>query len=201
MPRYLLLLIGALLLVWGAATFYKQGVEHAAAKSTSTTVASGEATLGGPFMLLNQQGETVKDEELRGKLMLVFFGFTHCPEICPTGLNTLSEILTLLGDDAENVHALFITLDPERDTVAQMADYVVNFHPSIQALTGDQAQIDTVLKAYKVYAKKIPMAGSDDYMMDHSSFFYLMDKQGKFITHFPYNTPAEDITAKVRENL
>lgn len=163
------------------------------------TTSSGTATVGGPFTLVDQQGRTVTDETFRGRWMLVFFGFTHCPDVCPTALNDMSAVLAELGTAADKVQPIFITVDPERDTVEAMSQYVANFDPRIVALTGTPEQIAQAAKAYRVYYKKMPQG--DDYTMDHTGILYLMDPQGRFMTHFTPNTPPADMAARIRKLL
>ncbi|MCP5361229.1 MAG: SCO family protein [Hyphomicrobiales bacterium] len=172
-------------------------VKEAEKVSVQEQKSAGEAAIGGTFTLLNQDGKTVKDTDLNGKPSLVFFGFTHCPDICPTGLLTLTQVMETLGENA-NVTPVFISVDPERDTVARMKEYLTNFHPSIVGLTGGRAAVDQVIQAYKVYAKKQPGETEQSYMMDHSGFIYLMDADGKYQAHFAHNAPVESIVEKVQ---
>ncbi|MGE0094149.1 MAG: SCO family protein [Alphaproteobacteria bacterium] len=166
---------------------------------TPQVTSSGTASVGGPFTLVDQQGRTVTDEAFRGRWMLVFFGFTHCPDVCPTALNDMSATLTELGAAADKVQPIFITVDPARDTVEAMSQYVANFDPRIVALTGTPEQIAQAAKAYRVYYKKVPQG--DDYTMDHTGILYLMDPQGRFMTHFTPNTPPADMAARIRKLL
>lgn len=138
-----------------------------------------QATIGGPFRLVNQDGKTVTDADFRGQPMLVFFGYTHCPDVCPTTLSDMTQVLKKLGPKAP-IRGLFVTVDPERDTPAVMKDYLSSFDPRITGLTGDRPSIDAVLKAYRVYSKKHP-GKNGDYDMDHSAVVYLMDKDGRFV--------------------
>jgi protein SCO1/2 len=165
------------------------------------TLPSARASaIGGPFRLIDQSGRTVTDADLRGHPFLVFFGFTHCPDICPTTLFEVSEVLGKLGPDAERVTALFITIDPERDTPAAMKDYLSSFNPRLVGLTGDAAAIAGVAKAYRVYVKKVPL-DNGDYTMDHTALVYLMDKQGRFVAPFNLKRTPEDAAADLRRYL
>ncbi len=166
---------------------------------TPQVTSSGTASVGGPFTLVDQKGRTVTDEAFRGRWMLVFFGFTHCPDVCPTALNDMSAVLTELGASADKIQPIFITVDPERDTVEAMSQYVANFDPRIVALTGTPEQVAQAAKAYRVYYKKVPQG--DDYTMDHTGILYLMDPQGRFMTHFTPNTPPADMAARIRKLL
>jgi protein SCO1/2 len=150
------------------------------------------ASVGGPFQLQDQNGNAVTDGDMKGKPFLVFFGFTHCPDICPTTLFDMSQLMKELGPDAERTGALFITVDPERDTPKVMKDYLSNFDPHVRGLTGDRAAVDAAIKAYRVYAKKVPLENGD-YTMDHTALVYLMDKNGRFVAPFDVSrTPAAE---------
>jgi protein SCO1 len=154
-------------------------------------VVSGQALIGGPFSLVDQTGKRVTDADFKGRYMLVMFGFTNCPDICPAGLQVMTAALDQIGAKAEKVTPVFITVDPERDTQEKMSSYVKSFHPRLVALTGTVDEIKAVTKAYKVYAKKAENAGDpSNYSMDHSSLFYLMDPDGVFAAHFPHTTDA-----------
>ena len=161
---------------------------------------AGAAAIGGPFSLVDQDGRTVTDKDLRGHPFLVFFGFTHCPDVCPTALFEMSEVLGKLGSDAQKVSALFVTIDPERDTPAEMKDYLSSFNPRLVGLTGDPAAIAAVAKEYRVYVKKVPL-DNGDYTMDHTALVYLMDKDGRFVTPFNLQRSAEDAAADLRRYL
>jgi protein SCO1/2 len=155
------------------------------------------AAVGGPFHLEDQNGKPVSDADLKGRPFLVFFGFTHCPDICPTTLFDMSQIMRALGPDADRTAALFITVDPERDTPAVIKDYLSNFDPHLRGLTGDQASVAAALKAYRVYAKKVPL-DNGDYTMDHTALVYLMDKDGRFVAPFNVSRTPEAEAADLR---
>lgn len=161
---------------------------------------SGKALVGGPFELVAQDGTTVTEETFRGDYMLIYFGFTFCPDVCPTELQVMSAALDLLGDDAGKVQPILISIDPERDTVETMADYVRHFHPRLMGLTGTPEQIATAARAYRVYyAKAEDPDSSTGYTMDHSSIVYLMGPEGEFLAHFGPGTSPEKMAAKIRE--
>lgn len=187
-------LIGAL---GGAALLVlSQGAQGPAVQS------SGKALIGGPFTLVDRTGKTVTDQDFRGRHMLVFFGFTHCPDICPAELQVMSATLDELGPKADQVVPIFITLDPERDTQAAMGAYVTNFGPRFVGLTGSPEQIAAAAKAYRVaYSKFQQDKASSDYSIDHSALVYLMGKDGEYITHFAYGTPAGKMTETLRRYL
>jgi protein SCO1 len=161
---------------------------------------AGAAAIGGPFSLVDQNGRTVTDKDLRGHPFLVFFGFTHCPDVCPTSLFEISEVLGKLGPDAQKLSALFVTIDPERDTPVAMKDYLASFNPRLVGLTGDPAAIAAVAKEYRVYVKKVPL-DHGDYTMDHTALVYLMDKEGRFVTPFNLKRTPEDAAADLRRYL
>jgi protein SCO1/2 len=163
-------------------------------------IGSAAAAVGGPFRLEDQSGKAVTDQDMKGRPFLVFFGFTHCPDICPTTLFDISQVFRKLGPDADRTGALFITVDPERDTPAVMKDYLSNFDPHLRGLTGDQASVDAAIKAYRVYAKKVPLQGGD-YTMDHTAVVYLMDKNGEFVAPFDVSRSPEAAAADLRRYM
>jgi protein SCO1 len=156
--------------------------------------------VGGPFRLVDQNGRAVTDRDFKGEPFLVFFGFTNCPDICPTTLFEMSEVLNRLGPDADKTAALFISVDPERDTPEKLKDYVSSFHPRIFGLTGTPEEIATVEKEYRVYAKKVPLKDGD-YTMDHTAVVYLMDKDGRFVAPFNLKKSADEAAADLRRRL
>ncbi len=158
------------------------------------------ATIGGPIQLIDHDGRPFSDQTLRGKPFLVFFGFTHCPDICPAALFEVSEILNALGPDASRTAALFISVDPKRDTPAVLKDYISNFHPNMRGLTGDAAKIADIAKAYRAYYKKVPLQDGD-YTMDHTAIVYLMDSEGRFVAPFNIKRPPQDAAAELRKHL
>ncbi|PDT64884.1 SCO family protein [Bradyrhizobium ottawaense] len=158
--------------------------------------------VGGPFQLIDQTGKPRSDGDFRGRLMLVYFGFTHCPDVCPTDLMAIGQALEQLGPDAEAVQPVFITLDPERDTAEHLAEYVPLFHPRLLGLTGSSEAIGAAAEAYKVYFARIPIGkGANDYTVDHTSFIYLMDRDGKYLGFFPPGTSAERMVEIIRPRL
>lgn len=159
----------------------------------------GGAVIGGPFELTSQEGKPITEKDMRGRPFLVFFGFTNCPDVCPTALREISDVFAALGED-KKVGALFITVDPERDTAASLKDYVSNFDKRIIGVTGSRAAIDATMKAYRVYARKVPGEG-DNYTMDHSTIIYLMDKQGRFVNAFNINRAPKESAAELARYL
>jgi protein SCO1 len=162
--------------------------------------ALGPSAIGGPFNLIDENGKPITDQDMKGRPFVVFFGYRHCPDICPTTLFEMSEVMRVLGKEADRVGALFITVDPERDTPEGMKDYLSSFDPHLHGATGDAKAIDAVVKAYRVYAKKVP-TDKGDYSMDHTALVYLMDKQGRFVAPFKLDRKPEEAAADLRRYL
>ncbi len=158
------------------------------------------AAIGGPFQLTDQAGVTVTEKDLQGRPTLIFFGFTHCPDVCPTSLFEISEVLRAMGKDADKVNAWFISVDPERDNAAAMKDYLSSFDPHLRGLTGDPAAVEKVIKEYRVYAKKVPLKDGD-YTMDHTALIYLMDRDGRFVSPFNLNRKPDEAAADLKRYL
>ncbi len=184
--------LGGLFLFFGAILFVTG--------RASLPIGQAVAGVGGPFHLEDQNGKAVSDADMKGKPFLVFFGFTHCPDICPTTLFDMSQLMQALGPDAARTAALFITVDPERDTPAVMKDYLSNFDPHLRGLTGDQASVSAATRAYRVYAKKVPLENGD-YTMDHTAVVYLMDKDGRFVAPFDMSRKPEAEAADLRRYM
>ncbi len=163
---------------------------------------SGAALIGGPFSLVGAGGKPVTDRDFRGRYMLIFFGFTHCPDICPAELQVVAQALEQLGDKAKNVVPIFITLDPERDTPEAMANFVKSFGPNFVGLTGSPEAIAAAAKAYRVaYSKVENKDSAGDYSVDHSALVYLMDPEGRYVTHFSYGLSADQMAEKLGKFL
>lgn len=158
------------------------------------------AAVGGPFQLTDQTGKAVTDKDLKGKPTLIFFGYTHCPDVCPTSLFEISEVLRAMGKDADKVNAVFISVDPERDTPATMKDYLSSFDPHLEGLSGDPAETAKVITSYRVYAKKVPTKDGD-YTMDHTALIYLMDRDGRFVSPFNLKRTPEEAAADLKRYL
>ncbi|MBL0942355.1 MAG: SCO family protein [Alphaproteobacteria bacterium] len=162
----------------------------------------GTPQIGGDFYLVDHQGHPRTDIDFRGSYMLVYFGYSFCPDICPAALSAMSEALIKLDKDADQIQPIFITVDPQRDTIENLALYVQNFHPRLIGLTGTKEQITQAQSAYRVYASKVkPEGTATEYLVDHSSIIYLMDPQGRMIAHFNHLTPSDDIVKKIKEIL
>ena len=158
------------------------------------------AAIGGPFQLTDQAGQTVTEKNLQGKPTLIFFGFTHCPDVCPTSLFEISEVLRAMGGDADRVNAWFVSVDPERDTAVAMKDYLSSFDPHLKGLTGDPDAVAKVISGFRVYAKKVPLKDGD-YTMDHTALIYLMDRDGKFVAPFNLKRTPEAAAADLKRYL
>jgi cytochrome oxidase Cu insertion factor (SCO1/SenC/PrrC family) len=162
----------------------------------------GQPAIGGPFTLVDQNGRTVTNDTLKGKPTLIYFGYTFCPDVCPTSLLLMETAIEKLGPDAaKKVNLVFITIDPERDTPKLLKDYVENFGPTFIGLTGTPQQIADAARAYRVYYQKVPGKDGGPYLMDHSSIVYLLDRNGRFVTHFTHDSKAEQIAAAVQRLL
>ncbi|WP_315778376.1 MULTISPECIES: SCO family protein [unclassified Bradyrhizobium] len=158
------------------------------------------AAIGGPFQLTDQSGAVVTEKSLEGRPTLIFFGFTHCPDVCPTSLFEISEVLRAMGKDADGVNAYFVSVDPERDNPAAMKDYLSSFDPHLKGLTGDPEVLAKVLTEYRVYAKKVPLKDGD-YTMDHTALVYLMDRNGRFVAPFNLKRTPEEAAADLKKYL
>lgn len=161
---------------------------------------SGRHPVGGPFVLADAQGRRVALADFRGKLVLLYFGFASCPDVCPTDLATIAAALRALGAAADEVQPLFITLDPQRDSPAVLREYAAAFHPRLVALTGAQAEIRRIATDYKVFFEKVPVPGTATYSIDHTPYTFLLDREGNFLTLFPPGTPAARMGEMLREH-
>src|SRR5947208_10003552 len=179
------LLVGLLLMLWALG-----GLRNVAAP----------AAIGGPFQMTDQTGQTVTEKSLQGRPTLIFFGFTHCPDICPTSLFEISEVLRAMGEDADRVNAYFVSVDPERDNTAAMKDYLSSFDSHLKGLTGDPNEVAKVISAYRVYARKVPRK-EGDYTMDHTALIYLMDRDGQFVSPFNLRRTTKEAAAALKRYL
>jgi cytochrome oxidase Cu insertion factor (SCO1/SenC/PrrC family) len=160
---------------------------------------SGKAGIGGPFTLTDETGKRVSLSDFEGKVVVLYFGYTFCPDVCPTDLHMIATALDALGADREKVQPVFITLDPERDTPAQLAMYVKSFSPRFVALHGDAKQTRAVATAYKVFFEKVRPPGSSQYVIDHTAFTFIIDPQGNYLGYFPPGTGADRMAAALRD--
>src|SRR5689334_21986648 len=163
-------------------------------------VTTGQADVGGPFQLTDQHGKRVSDRDFRGRTMLIYFGYSFCPDVCPTTLAVIAQALDKAGDSAARVTPIFITIDPERDTPKVLDDYMKAFGPSFVGLTGSVAEIKDVEKKFRVYAAKKPLEGGN-YGMDHSSVIYLMGPDGKMISFYDEAVSPDDLAKDLRSKI
>lgn len=163
---------------------------------------AGQALIGGPFTLVDQTGKRVTEKTFAGKPTLVYFGFTSCPDVCPSGLQVISAALDKLGPRADGITPVFITLDPERDTPQVLAEYLKSFHPRLVGLTGTLEETDAAAKAYRVYFRKVAdVAFPGGYTVDHSSFMYLMDASGQYVKHFSHTVGVDELAGALAAAL
>jgi cytochrome oxidase Cu insertion factor (SCO1/SenC/PrrC family) len=178
------------------------GIMALTLKQPNLGTGTGTALVGGPFTMVNQRGSVVTEKTYAGKYMLVFFGFTSCPDVCPTTLQVITEALDQLGDRAHLVVPILVTVDPDRDRPDVMAAYIRNFSSRLEGLTGSSAQVAAMAKAYRVFYTRVENAKSPaDYTMDHSSTLYLMGPDGKFLKHFSYTTDVGKLAADLSAAL
>jgi protein SCO1/2 len=183
-----------------AAFVFGLGVLAAALVLTLAPSDSGASAVGGPFALVDQEGRAVTEKDVLGRPHLVFFGFTHCPDVCPTTLFKMSEVLKATGDRGRDLKALFVTVDPERDRPEVLKEYLSSFDDRIVGLTGDQAAVDAAVKAYRAYARKVPLKDGD-YTMEHTAYVYLMDGRNRFVSTLNLNRPADEVAREVLKQL
>jgi cytochrome oxidase Cu insertion factor (SCO1/SenC/PrrC family) len=167
----------------------------------STPQSASRSSVGGPFALTTHEGKRVTEKYFQGRYMLVAFGYTYCPDICPSELQTIALTLDALGPKADGIVPVFISVDPERDSVAQLAGYVKNFSPRIVGLTGTPEEVKAAATVYRAAYKKEPAPNGADYAVSHTTFMYVMGPDGTYVTHFNYGTSAEDMTAKLKKIL
>lgn len=193
LARIALACVAALVLAAGIAAYQVRSERQ-------SQTASRFDMIGGPFELVDQDGRTVTRDSFAGRFVLMSFGFTFCPDVCPTELSQMAATMDLLGGEAERLQPVFITVDPERDTPEAIGQYVRQFHPRLIGLTGTQEQIATAAGAYKVYYSKVEQDGGY-YTMDHSTFLYLLGPDGTTVDIFPYGTDPEELAARIREHM
>jgi cytochrome oxidase Cu insertion factor (SCO1/SenC/PrrC family) len=195
MPRLPVLIFAALVFVLAAGL----GTFALMPRLTSGVTSTGTALVGGPFTLVRQDGKRVTERDFLGKYMLVFFGYTYCPDVCPTELQVMTAALDMLGPEAESIQPVFVSIDPARDTPEVVKAYVENFGPRLVGLTGSPEEIAKAAKAYRVFYARSGNTGGDDYLMDHSSIIYLMGPKGEFVKHFTYTTDAKKLATELNE--
>lgn len=157
--------------------------------------------IGGPFSLIDQHGKRCTSEQFKGKYMIVYFGYSYCPDACPLALQNITKALHILQKDRDQVHTIFITLDPARDTVEQLKLYSDNYDPNFYFLTGKETDIDKVASDYKTFAKKMETSTTTEYLVDHSTLIYFMDREGKLAAYFPHSTDPEAMARTLRNTM
>lgn len=189
--------IGVAFLLGALAWYYTQPEKPAVPRDERYQVVGPIADIGGPFTLVDHDGRTVTEKEYAGRPTLVFFGFLSCPDVCPTALSNVSELLEEVGPAASEVKVLFISVDHERDKPADMKNYISNFDPRVVGLTGSADQVAAAAKAYRAYFKKVPR-DTGDYSMDHTATVYMMDRSGKFDGTLDIHQARDASLAKLR---
>jgi cytochrome oxidase Cu insertion factor (SCO1/SenC/PrrC family) len=194
----------AVLVLLGLASLATASLARSAERSAAElmdAVMWNREPIGGPFALIDQDGRPRTDADFRGKLMLVYFGFTYCPDICPTDLQQMAMAVDRLGRAGELVQPVFITVDPERDTAAHLKEYMPLFHPRFVGLTGEAAAIAAAASSYRVYFEKVQRPDKSDYTVNHSAFIYLIGRDGEYLGFFPPGTSAERLAEALGSNL
>ncbi|WP_420346027.1 SCO family protein [Pelagibius sp.] len=207
-PKTKVLLIaglGVTLVVGGVAGWLSVQPQAPRQIVSGETQVSGQALIGGPFTLTDHNGQRRSDADFQGRYMMIFFGYTFCPDICPTTLTTVTQGLDILAETesakAAAVTPVFVSVDPERDTTEALADYVSHFHPSMVAMTGSPEEVAVAAKAYRAFYKKVEVDDASDYLVDHSPIVYLMGPDGAYLTHFNHLTTAEEIAAGLSKQV
>lgn len=198
-------LAGLAILLGGAAVWLYGNPPAREAVQSGPGAAEGKALVGGPFTLVDQHGETRRESDFAGRYMLIYFGFTYCPDVCPTSLSVMTRALDRLAesapDRAERIVPILISVDPERDTPEVLARYGEHFHPRLVALTGSADAVAEAAEAYRVYYRKADDPDSGTYLIDHTSIIYLMGPDGEYVTHFTHGTTAEELLAGLQRHL
>jgi protein SCO1/2 len=191
------------LVLWGAVAFallFAVGLTAASLvqRIGPSLPSVGEASVGGPFELTTEDGGRLSSASLAGRPFALYFGFTHCPDVCPTSMFEIAKVLEEVGPAAADLRVYFVTVDPARDTPDLLRDYTDSFDPRIVGLTGTEAEIAAVARAYRAFYRKVPTSGGDDYTMDHSTMIYLMDARGRFVTGLGHQEAHGSKVDKVR---
>ncbi len=190
------------LAVLAGVTAYVAGFWPFAAKLEEAAADQGKALIGGPFSMVDHTGARATDASFAGRAKLMYFGYTYCPDVCPLGLATIvAAYERLTPAERDQIVPIFVTVDPERDTVAAIADYVALFHPALIGLTGSPEEVDAIAKVYRVYYRKAESEDLADYLVDHSAFMYLMDGDNEYVTHFGHDSTVDDLVIGIREHL
>jgi len=201
-----LVLLAVVLIGGGSAFIYSrdkpaEDSRRAEAARLMNDLMSGKKQVGGPFTLTDQHGNKRSLADFRGKLVLLYFGYTFCPDVCPTDLAAMAQAIRTLDAEGNALQPIFVTLDPERDTREILRNYVAAFHPRFVALSGSEEEVRRVATAYKIYFEKVRPPGSSVYLIDHMAFVFLLDRDGRYVAFFPPGTSAERIAVMVREVL
>jgi protein SCO1/2 len=197
--RFFLILGIGLLLLDGALFLIARPPRSA--HPAATVVSSGTAAIGGAFAILTTDGKAVTDQTYRGTWMLIYFGYTFCPDACPTTLTNMSIALQTLREEADPIQPLFITVDPKRDTAAVLGEYLKSFDPRIEGLTGSQQQTEAIVKTYRVFAEPQKAQSDGSYLVDHSPYVYLIDPLGKFVDVIEGATPPAEMAEWLRKSM
>eukprot|EP00188_Purpureofilum_apyrenoidigerum_P000745 Plantae.Rhodophyta-Purpureofilum_apyrenoidigerum.ctg13572.p1 GENE.Plantae.Rhodophyta-Purpureofilum_apyrenoidigerum.ctg13572~~Plantae.Rhodophyta-Purpureofilum_apyrenoidigerum.ctg13572.p1 ORF type:complete len:269 (+),score=47.18 Plantae.Rhodophyta-Purpureofilum_apyrenoidigerum.ctg13572:66-872(+) len=197
------LLLGAATVVGSIAAYYFNNEYEKKSEKLKTPRTFGKASIGGPFTLVNTEGKVVTDETYKGKFTLIYFGFTFCPDICPDELEKISAAIDALDETEQNIlQPLLISVDPYRDNPKRVKEYLRDFHPKFEGLTGDEDEVERVAKAYRVYFSKADVTDvGDDYLVDHSIITYLMAPDGSFCEFFGKSATADEITKRIRNQI
>jgi len=194
-------LIGASLVAGSIAEAADEPRGRSDAARMMNDLMSGAAAVGGPFMLTDVDGRRRSLADFRGKVVILYFGYTFCPDACPTSLASIAHLMQVLGADSAKVQPLFVTLDPQRDTAEVLREYVVAFDPRLVALRGSETEIRRIATTYKLYFRKVYPPKSSTYFIDHASLTYLLDREGRYVAFFPPGTTGERMAVLVREQL
>ncbi|MDP1974622.1 MAG: SCO family protein [Alphaproteobacteria bacterium] len=164
-------------------------------------IVTANVPLGGPFNLTNHLGQRVSNNDFKDKLMLLYFGYSYCPDLCPSELSTMTKALDILGDKINDIKPIFVNIDPKRHTEELLKNYVSLFHPKLMGLYGNDQELNEAFDHYKIYAAKTEDKGGDDYLMDHSTFTYLVGRDGKLISMFRLGTPATEMAKEIEKHF
>ena len=197
--RLIYLLAGLLVLLTGLASYLVVSL-YADRAGSGAIIGDAGITIGGSFELVDHNGRSVTEADFAGRPYLLFFGFTHCPDICPTKLAELSAVLEQLGDRAGELNVLLVSVDPERDTPDVLKSYISSFHPGITGLTGSVEAVAATARVHRAYYRKVPLEG-DDYTVDHSTVVYLFGRDGRFVAPLNLDAAPADIAARLAERL
>ncbi len=198
-------LAGLAVLLAGAALWLYSNPPAQVGSAGGEVSSQGRALVGGPFTLTDQHGETRRAADFAGRYMLIYFGFTYCPDVCPTALVAMTQALDRVAETAparaERIVPIFVSVDPERDRPEVLASYAEHFHPRLVALTGSAEAVSKAADAYRVYYRKVEDPSASDYLIDHTSIIYLMGPDGEYVTHFSHGTSVEDMVAGLRRHV